>query len=72
MRDFFHIGRVNGTIEGKRILWREGQAPGKKEDFFAFKKRGKRLEREDFPYEGLPGGWLEIEEGSIRILKRRW
>ena len=50
MRDFFHIDRVNGTIEEERILWREvAAAPGKKENIFAFKKREKRSERGTFP-----------------------
>ena len=51
MRDFFHIGRVNGTIEEERILWREvAAAPGKKENIFAFKKREKKIREGNLSY----------------------
>ena len=43
MRDFFHVGRVNGTMEKERILWREvAAAPRKKEKIFAFKREERR------------------------------
>ena len=44
----------------------EGRAAarGKKENIFAFKKRGKRSERKGAFLQCLPGLWLEIEGSS--------
>ena len=45
MRIFFHIGRVNGTIEEERILWREGQLVQKRRKIFLH-RGGRRKIRE--------------------------
>ena len=42
----FHVGRVNGTIEKERILWREkAAAPRKKEDIFLHSRREEKDQR---------------------------
>ena len=62
MRDFFHIDRVNGTIEEERILWREvAAAPGKKENIFLHSRREKKMIRkeENLGYGAFDHWWLE-------------
>ena len=60
MRDFFHIGRVNGTIEEESILWREGQLHQERKKIFLHRRREEKDEREEeLSLRGLPGGWLE-------------
>ena len=64
----FHIGRVNGTIEKERILWREGAtAPEKKENIFLHRRERKRSRGGDFFPGGLPSLWLE--RGVVEIEK---
>ena len=46
MRDFFHIGRVNGTIEEERILWREGQLHEERKKIFLHSRREEKDQRE--------------------------
>ena len=47
VRDFFHVGRVNGTMEKERILWREvAAAPWKERNILAF-KGGEKNEKGD-------------------------
>ena len=47
VRDFFfHIGRVNGTIEEERILWREGQLHQKRRKIFLHREREKKIREE--------------------------
>ena len=59
VRDFFHVGRVNGTIEKERILWREvAAALWKKGNIFAF-KREENEERKELFLRCLPSRWLE-------------
>ncbi|RVW57712.1 hypothetical protein CK203_117423 [Vitis vinifera] len=58
----FHVGRVNGTIEKERILWREKAAAPKKEkifDSFGIEERRKNCSYEVFQ----EGGW-RIEGGN--------
>ena len=43
----FHVGRVNGTIEKERILWREKAAAPKKEWILILFRIEER--RKDFP-----------------------
>ena len=58
----FHVGRVNGTIEKERILWREKAAAPKKGVIlilFGIEER-----RKDVPYEVFQEGGWRIEGSS--------
>ena len=61
MRDFFHIGRVNGTIEEERILWREGQLHQKRRKIFLHRRERKKIreERRNFAEGVFHQWWLE-------------
>ena len=71
VRDFFfHIGRVNGTIEEERILWREGQRHQKRRKIFLHRERGKRSGKRRKLGQGcLPS--LVAREGQIEKRGRR-
>ena len=73
----FHIGRVNGTIEKERILWREGAAaPEKKENIFLHRRERKRIRGEDFFQEvfhhcgGREEWWRLRKDEGERIKKK--
>ena len=59
------MGRVNGTIEKARILWREvAAAPGKKEKIFAFKKKREGKEESHRKSFGEARLYLEWRDSS--------
>ena len=73
----FHIGRVNGTIEKERILWREGAAaPEQKENIFLHRRERKRIRGEDFFQEvfhhcgGREEWWRLRKDEGERIKKK--
>ena len=50
MRDFFHIDRVNGTIEEERILWREGQLHQERKKIFLHSRREEKIRERNLSY----------------------
>ena len=65
MRDFFHIGRVNGTIEEERILWKEGQLHQERKKRFLHSRREEKDQREEPFLRGLPSLWRERRKGDF-------
>ncbi|KAL6342606.1 hypothetical protein AAG906_012466 [Vitis piasezkii] len=56
---FFHVGRVNGTIEKERILWRKWQCNRERKEIFCIQEERKMIEEKGPFRRCLPSLWLE-------------